>query len=279
MKKLLIILLTTVSFYATALPDSAKQDMYLLGLSDALKEKDYKDALTYIEKLDTLNIEMPNVVNYYRGEALFHTKKYISANTYLTKYIETSGTKGKHYKSALQLLLKVEPIVKEIESRNKKMPKLIKKLVNLINKKVTGSFSGYYKALIGFDENDEIRETRSYKYFLENNVQISLISPTKIELEIVQQHFGSMDKNKNYKLYVKFEDYGLTFKEVVKKHIIDFKKDKIKFKKHTLRCRPSFTKGRKCSNVKVIQINSALIVHNKSQIDKIYDLLQEIVPQ
>jgi hypothetical protein len=120
MKKLLIILLTAVSFYATALPDSAKQDMYLLGLSDALKEKDYKDALIYIEKLDYLNVEMPNVVNYYRGEALFHTKKYIDANTYLTQYIETSGVKGKHYKSALQLLLKLESTMRKVQKENEK---------------------------------------------------------------------------------------------------------------------------------------------------------------
>jgi tetratricopeptide (TPR) repeat protein len=128
MKKLLIILLTTLSFYATALPDSAKQDMYLLGLSDALKEKDYQDALIYIEKLDALNVEMPNVVNYYRGEALFHLKDYIDANTYLTQYIETSGTKGKHYKSALQLLLKAEPMVEKAKQEKQKKERLLNKI-------------------------------------------------------------------------------------------------------------------------------------------------------
>ena len=73
-------ILTTCLFLASPtlaeLPVEVRRDQYILGLSKALKSEDYPKALEFIDELESLGGELPPSVDYFRGEAYFHTQRF-----------------------------------------------------------------------------------------------------------------------------------------------------------------------------------------------------------
>ena len=84
------------------------RDKYILGLSQALKAEDYPKALGFIEKLDAVGGDLPPAVEYFRGEAYFHTGRYAEANRALNRYVAQTGREGRYYQKSLELMLVVE---------------------------------------------------------------------------------------------------------------------------------------------------------------------------
>jgi len=80
-------------------------DKYILGLSRALKADDYPKALEFIDKLEKIGGVLPPSVEYFRGEAYFHTKRYVEANRALNLYVTKTGKKGRYYQKSLELML------------------------------------------------------------------------------------------------------------------------------------------------------------------------------
>ena len=98
-------------------------DKYVLGLSQALKAEDYPKALGFIEKLDELGGDLPPAIEYFRGEAYFHTGRYDEANRALNRYVAKTGREGRYYQQSLELMLvaeeKAEYLRREEEARRK----------------------------------------------------------------------------------------------------------------------------------------------------------------
>ena len=84
------------------------RDKYILGLSKALKADDYPKALAFIEKLDELGVDLPPAIDYFRGEAYFHTERYDEANRALNRYVAKTGREGRYYQQSLELMLVAE---------------------------------------------------------------------------------------------------------------------------------------------------------------------------
>ena len=99
------------------------RDKYILGLSQALKAEDYPKALGFIEKLDAVGGDLPPAVEYFRGEAYFHTGRYAEANRALNRYVAQTGREGRYYQKSLELMLvaeeKAERLRREEEARRK----------------------------------------------------------------------------------------------------------------------------------------------------------------
>ena len=102
------------------------RDKYILGLSQALKAEDYRKALGFIEKLDAVGGDLPPAVEYFRGEAYFHTGRYAEANRALNRYVAQTGREGRYYQQSLELMLaaeeaeeKAEHLRREEEARRK----------------------------------------------------------------------------------------------------------------------------------------------------------------
>lgn len=83
------------------------RDKYILGLSRALKGNDYPRALKFIDRLEKLGGDLPPAIDYFRGEAYFHTKRYGEAQRALNRYVEKTGRKGRYYWKSLELMLVV----------------------------------------------------------------------------------------------------------------------------------------------------------------------------
>ena len=99
------------------------RDKYVLGLSKALKADDYPKALRFIDRLEKLGGDLPPAVEYFRGEAYFHTKRYSKADKALNRYLSKTGRKGRYYRKSLELLLTTEEKIQEIRNegiRNEK---------------------------------------------------------------------------------------------------------------------------------------------------------------
>jgi len=111
----LLILATT---NLSALPVSVQKDMYMSELSKYLKAKDYDNASDIFKKMDTLivdyNVEVPASYYYFKGETLVAKNRYEKAKKALDTYLNATGTKGRYYKDALSLYVKVE---KQIENK------------------------------------------------------------------------------------------------------------------------------------------------------------------
>ena len=96
------------------------RDKYVLGLSKALKADDYPRALEFIDRLDKLGGDLPPAIDYFRGEAYFHTKRYIKADKALNRYLSKTGKKGRYYRKSLELLLTTEEKIRELPNEKDK---------------------------------------------------------------------------------------------------------------------------------------------------------------
>ena len=101
-----------------------QRDKFVLGLSKALKNEDYPAVLDFIRKLEGLGGELPPSIDYFRGEAYFHTSQHKKANEWLNKYIEATGRNGRYYKDALELILAAEE--KAVQAENARAEKELK---------------------------------------------------------------------------------------------------------------------------------------------------------
>ena len=84
---------------------SVARDKYLLGLDKAFESGDHPKMLEFIGMLEGLGGPLPASVEYYRGEAEFHTDRSGKAVRSLRRYIEREGREGQHYRRSLELLL------------------------------------------------------------------------------------------------------------------------------------------------------------------------------
>ncbi len=92
-------------------PDPSKEilrDKYIMGLSKALKKDDYPKALELIGKLEKIGNDLPPSIEYFRGEAYFHTGRYVDARQALNRYFAKTGRKGRYYKKSLEFMLVAE---------------------------------------------------------------------------------------------------------------------------------------------------------------------------
>ncbi len=91
--------------------DASKEilrDKLILGLSKALKTDDYPKALELIDKLEDIGSDLPPSIGYFRGEAYYHTGRYLDALRALDRYVAKTGKKGRYYKKSLELMLLAE---------------------------------------------------------------------------------------------------------------------------------------------------------------------------
>ncbi|MBL7004600.1 MAG: hypothetical protein ISR69_11330, partial [Gammaproteobacteria bacterium] len=110
---------TMVTAVQAGLPPDVLKDKYMIALVSDLKHEDYKGALTNIDKLEALNVPLPESINYYKGEAQFNTGNYSAAIISLETYIQATGNQGQHYKSALKFLVEAEEKLPTASVKNK----------------------------------------------------------------------------------------------------------------------------------------------------------------
>ena len=136
------------------LSSDIQRDKYILGLSNALKAEDYRNALAFIDDLRGLGGELPPTVNYFAGEAYFHLKRYAEAKTALNRYVEKTGRGGRYYQQALELMLAAEAAedrakARVIEERRAQEIRFHQEIRHLI-------------ALLQEDYSDTIRVTKNH---------------------------------------------------------------------------------------------------------------------
>ena len=98
--------------------DEIRRDKAILGLSKALKADDYPKALEFIDELERIGGDLPPSVDYFRGEAYFHTERYFKAYRALNRYVATTGKKGRYYKKSLELMLDAEEKIPNARDEN-----------------------------------------------------------------------------------------------------------------------------------------------------------------
>ena len=95
------------------------RDKFILGLSRALKANDYPKALKFIDRLEKLGGDLPPAIDYFRGEAYFHTGRYGEAQRALNRYVEKTGRKGRYYQKSLEFMLAAEEKAEKAEARER----------------------------------------------------------------------------------------------------------------------------------------------------------------
>lgn len=91
-----------------ALPKAAQADKYKILISKALKDERHKDALKYVKKLEALKVKIPDSILYFKGESWFYINKWDLSKEALETYINKTGSTGKYYMKALDLLGQLE---------------------------------------------------------------------------------------------------------------------------------------------------------------------------
>ncbi len=199
------------------------RDKYILGLSRALKADDYPKALGFIEKLEELGGDLPPSVDYFRGEAYFHTERYDEATRALKRYVEKTGREGRYYQKSLELMLVAEEKAEaervaraarakaEAEAREKTetlFKQEIEWLVALISVPYSGSGSAKETGIVtrniphcrwinnrdvcGYKRKREIETIARVKYNYHHRLRIKWHTPTRVEL-ICTDGCGSVD--------------------------------------------------------------------------------------
>ena len=115
-------------------------DKYVLGLSQALKAEDYPKALGFIEKLDELGGDLPPAIEYFRGEAYFHTGRYDEANRALNRYVAKTGREGRYYQQSLELMLVAEEKAKHLRREKEEARRRVEELGAMMVRVEGGSF-------------------------------------------------------------------------------------------------------------------------------------------
>jgi len=88
------------------LPKSIRKDKYLKLLARELGEEDWEEALYYCQQLRKLAIQLPDPVDYFQGETLYHLGNKQDAQTYLLHYANL-GSAARYYNKSIDLLNKI----------------------------------------------------------------------------------------------------------------------------------------------------------------------------
>jgi len=91
-----------------ALPPAVEADRLILSASAKMNNKEYEEAGQELDKVKSLNIELP--VDYYfqYGRYLAATKQAVEAKKNLETYLDKAGKEGKFYSFALEIYSYVE---------------------------------------------------------------------------------------------------------------------------------------------------------------------------
>lgn len=92
----------------SVLPPQAQRDKYMIALTGYLQNQDFAPSLQYFELLDRMNIELPDSLTHFWGEALLRTGDPQAAIDKLYQYISATGTTGTYYRDALALVNEAE---------------------------------------------------------------------------------------------------------------------------------------------------------------------------
>lgn len=86
------------------LPPDVQADQYLLAAMAKMKNGETASAVFYFQKIEALNVTVPNEFHFYYGRCLAQSQNYPKAIVELTAYVKAAGRAGKFYQEALQLL-------------------------------------------------------------------------------------------------------------------------------------------------------------------------------
>lgn len=90
--------------FAQNLPVEVRKDMHEAALAKHLVAKNYVKSLREIAKLRALGVKLEPGIDFFEGEASCKTKRYITCQSALTKYIQRTGRKGRYYQRSLPML-------------------------------------------------------------------------------------------------------------------------------------------------------------------------------
>ncbi|MFT4714057.1 MAG: hypothetical protein ACI8W1_002557 [Candidatus Azotimanducaceae bacterium] len=94
----------------SALPLQAQRDKYMIALTGYLQNQDFQPSLLYFELLERMNLELPDSLTHFWGEALLRTGDPQGAIEKLYEYVSAAGTSGAYYRDALTLINEAEQL-------------------------------------------------------------------------------------------------------------------------------------------------------------------------
>ena len=100
-------------------PSSIERDKYLLGMEKAFESTDYPKVLEFIGRLESLGSSVPAEVDFFRGEAEFHSGRLGDAVRSLERYVATADRDAPNYRRSLERLLALEEVDDESYARAK----------------------------------------------------------------------------------------------------------------------------------------------------------------
>ena len=89
-------------------PRGHEQQMYLLGMEEAFKARDYSKVLGYGKDLEGAGGALPDKAYHFLGVARFHEGRPGEARVALRSYVDKAGREGRYYQGSLKLLLAVK---------------------------------------------------------------------------------------------------------------------------------------------------------------------------
>ena len=111
MKYILCLLVALASFSASpsrALSPEVQADLLLLQAIEAIDAEDYRAAMAHFEKLAALDVPKPDAFLFHYGKTALKAGKYETAHKMLEGYINTAGSSGEFYQSALKNYIEAE---------------------------------------------------------------------------------------------------------------------------------------------------------------------------
>ena len=93
-------------------------DLLKVRLSEQLKSEQYDKALESIASLKSSGYQYSPSLIYFQGFAYLNLERLVDADSAFRAYIEITGTEGKHYKKALQNIVKIEKKVEQAGEQN-----------------------------------------------------------------------------------------------------------------------------------------------------------------
>jgi len=105
----IILFVLATNTIAANLPPEILADKYILEAKKRVIEKEFSAAEKSFEKIEKLNIKVPDAFFFHYGKILSKTGKAIKSVDYLVKYLQISGNKGQFYHQTLELLIEMEP--------------------------------------------------------------------------------------------------------------------------------------------------------------------------
>lgn len=114
----LILTTALVATSAMALAPEHETRRLMLATEQAVQAENWGEAGEFLNRLQALKSEKPAEYLYYRGRVMLESDHFNEAQSALENYIEQTGTEGKYYDRALQLITEVERKQQASASRN-----------------------------------------------------------------------------------------------------------------------------------------------------------------